>query len=545
MKQYFKIIAYTIFASMSLSSCDALLDVDSQEVVLTEDYLGADKIEARSALLGVLSLMQDLPEQYVVLGEARGDMASVSSLASDEMQQLNSHNISEDNSYVDPATLFSIINNCNYALELLDTVMYENELLENYASMLRIRTWAQFQIVINYGVLPYTDEPIMTIDDLDNTYKLLNREQALVQLIENLLPYADVLNVSSYANSVNFAIYDMIPDHNILLADLYLWAGNYTEAANNYKDFLDLNVDDAGSKFNLTSTYGVTYSGSTVKSNNWLNIFLLTSPASSEVISYIGFSELYRQKNESFFNLSLYIQPSTSLLIDWNSQYKLTEDGDYILGDNRNDVIINGLNQKYSEDYFTWTRAAHIYLRYAEAINYAGYPEHALAVLNTGVFDDLSDTTDTAVRFTGNTEGFLNFDQDKYVTTNDDGAWTGGNKGIRGRVGMAPIVLDIDSAIAVTLTLADSISLVGNFILDESGRETCLEGNRWGDLIRTAIHQNNGSIVGDAIYDKFKTEGNASLADELKIKLSDPSNWYLPLTIPETFITVSDSLVSE
>lgn len=533
MKPYMKYIQYAVIACFMFTSCNSLLEVDPEEVLPTEDYLGYDRTEARAALFGVLALMQDVPEQYVLAGEARGDLATVSPNSVDDVQELNNHSISEDNIYASSEVLFSIINNCNYALELLDTAAYEDELLPNYASMMRIRTWAQFNVLINYGKLPYYEDPIVTDGDLSKEYAVLGMDAALDTLINNLLEVSGIEDVYYEASEGLYPSF-MIPNHDLLLADLYLWAKDYVMAATQYKYYLDLRVYDAGNDFNLTSSYGISYSGTT-STISWLNIFG-ESYISYECAQYIGYSELYRQTNTAYTYIPDQLAASSYMMQDWAIQSRVDEDGnDLGLGDARSFVAVSSLLgynavNKLSENFFTWQRAAHVYLKMAEAINYAGYPEHALAIVNSGVYSNSADST--SIQFTGNDVSFLNFDQDKYVEVNSSGLQTGGNLGIRGRVGLAP--LPLDSGMAVSLV--DSMIIVGDYILAESGRETSFEGNRYADLVRTARHQNDPTVVGNAIYNKFVAEGDLSKAVELQALLSDEINWYLPLTLPANFI---------
>ncbi len=534
MKKYIKILYSILIASIAFTSCDSILDVDPEEVLLTEDYLGDDKIEARSALFGVLSLMQDATEQYVVLGELRADLMDVASGANDELRQINSHNITEDNSYADPTNLFSIVNNCNYALQRMDTVAYDNALLPYYASMLRIRTWAQMQIMTNYGKLPYMTEPVESTEDLEDKFPVLTIAQGVDSLVNNLLPYIDVEDADIVGDV-------LIPHSEILLGDLYLWGGNYTMAATYYKEFLDYYVN-GGSLFNLTSAYGVTYTGKngnySVKTNNWANIFGETSPGGYEWLTYIRYYDDYRQPNEFYETLITEVRPSAAAMSNWDIQYKYYDDLAYEQGDNRIEGSYTGEGEeariaKYRYEYFMFMRASHVYLKLAEAINAAGYPAHALAIINKGVFDDA--VTPGAPRFTGNVENFLNFTQDEYVTVNSSGLQIGGNLGIRGRVGMAAQVIDGSTA----LTKMDSMKQVASFILEEAALETAFEGNRYNDLVRASMRTYDASIIAKAVASKFSAAGDAGTAATVETKLSDPENWFLPLTIPDNFIEVT------
>ena len=66
-----------------------------------------------------------------------------------------------------------------------------------------------------------------------------------------------------------------------------------------------------------------------------------------------------------------------------------------------------------------------------------------------------------------------------------------------------------------------------NNIIAEAALELAYEGNRWEDLVRIARRRNDPSFLADKIYDKLSKEGNANAAD-VRTKLMNPNNWYLP-----------------
>lgn len=538
MKQYINILFSLLLALTFFASCESLLEVDPEEVVLIEDYLGDDKIDARSALFGVLGQMQDVTEQYVVLGEMRGDLVDVSLEATNELRQINNHDINSDNSYIDLTNVFSIINNCNFALAGIDTEAFDGILLEDYASILRVRTWAQLQILIHYGQLPYIDTPIASDDDFDKTYPLLSFNEGIAQLIENLELIAEIENVTKYENSLGFNIYNMIPNNDILLGDLYLWQEHYVLAATHYKKFLDDNV--SGNLYNLSS-YAVTTTftgGEYNVATFWEDIFQDNLPT-NEVINYTAFDEQYRQPNTGYSVLREQITYSPIILQKWLSQIRGYEgepydqadlEGDFPRFEGALDLTDPSIIAKYQYEYFMWYRAAKVYLRYAEAVNYSGYPDHALAIVN-GIFNNPNvDPVDAPIF--NNVQQFLNFDMDQYYTVSSSDRPTSGNLGIRGRVGLAPVNYDAD------LTVFDRPEIlrqVGEHILNEAALELAFEGNRWEDLVRFAKRANNPAILADAVASKFEVSGNASAA-AIQQKLMNPDNWYLPLTLPDNFI---------
>lgn len=549
MKQYIKITLGVLLGFSSLISCNDALNVDPEEVLLAGDYLGDDELDARSALFGVLSQMQDVAPNYLLLGEMRADLVGVNENTIDEIRQLNDLEIEPDNSFANPTTLFSIINNCNYALVGIDTDAYENRLLEDYASIMRIRTWAQMQILINYGKLPYIDKPIRSDDNFEDEYLLLNFDQALDKLIRNLQAIADIENVSKHDGSLGFNIESMIPNNDILLGDLLLWRGDYIGAAVSYKKFLD-NTFDGGPKYILTNNrVNVSESGGTYNvSSTWGSIFSSVLPNTSEAINYIGFSEEYRQSNYIRNIAYSQMEPSQAILLNWREQSfgfegepvvveEYTYAGQTYTNDYReaNSVYTftnddsSYLIRKYASDYFTWNRAAKIYLRYAEAINYAGYPDHALAIIN-GIFNNPDVEPKDAPLF-NNAQNFLNFELEDYFTVNTSDEPISGLLGIRDRAGLEPV------SVADDLTDAEKINEVGALILNENALELAFEGNRWEDLIRFSRRNGQTNIIGDAIAEKFELAGDAGKATSVKQKLLNPDNWFLPLEVPSNFVT--------
>lgn len=532
MKQ-FRNITFSILLGLTLfTSCEDLLDVDPEEVLLTEDYLGASKQEARSALFGVLSQLQDVVGQYVALGELRGDLANVNLNTTDELREINNHDISADNSYADLTTMFSIINNCNFALEGIDTEAYEGELLDDYASILRIRTWVQMQVLINYGKLPYITKPIKTSDELDDTYPVLTVDQALNQLILNLAEIEGVENVTKYVGSLGFSIFNMIPDQDILLGDLHLWKGKNELAATRYKAFLD---KFPGVYILSSNTINVSENnGNYTYSDGWADIFG-ENVRTNEVINYVAFSEQFRQPNNSFEVITNQLRPSLAIISNWNSQsmgyegLPVEDNLDVRAGLSATIDEVEPLISKYQYEYFSWNRAAKVYLRYAEAINYAGHPEQALVALN-GIFNN-PDVRPVDAPIFDNVEDYLNFDMEIYYTVNSSDEPTSGSRGVRGRAGLAPVGLDIDLS-----NTSDAMEQVGVLILNEAALELAFEGNRWEDLMRFSLRSNDPSILADAVANKFITAGESGVAASIGQKLLNPENWYLPLTIPDNFV---------
>lgn len=569
MKQYIKLTFGIIFSLTLLSSCEDFLEVEPEEVVLTDNYLGDDALDARSALFGILAQAQDLYGQMRVLGEMRGDLVDINENTIEEIKEIRDLDFNEENQFVDPTQLFSMINNCNFAIAGIDKEAYDGVLLDEYAAIVRLRTWLQMQILIHYGKLPYIDEPIVSSDDFNKDYPVYGFEEALNQLIINLSS-PDIAEVD---NPTEDGVYSLIPNNDILLGDLYLWAKDYENAAISYKRFLD-NQFGGGPIYlmnsNLVNVDGS--DGSYTEDNNWLNMFFTTS-FSNEMINQFTYNDDYQQSNNDFPIIFNQFQPSEAIIQKWDLQSKYSQDDHvaYETGDNRiayadfifqvgygdGVVVFSGQRPilKYTIDYFNhrYNRAAKVYLRYAEAINYAGYPNHALEIVN-GIFNnpDVLPINSVLLSNTPVDVEYLHFNGKGYF--DDDDEPTSGLRGVRGRAAMAPVSvaalsnppLDDDGLPLIGQELVsyyenntvdkteNIIYQVGNLILEEAALELAFEGNRWEDLVRFSRREGTSDIIKNAIETKFVNSsagyGNLSVLDS-------ESGWYLPLSLPDNFTT--------
>ena len=123
-------------------------------------------------------------------------------------------------------------------------------------------------------------------------------------------------------------------------------------------------------------------------------------------------------------------------------------------------------------------RPTTVYLRYAEAINRAGYPTAAFAVLKYGLSNQtLNDTLRVDSNEVKRMPRYLDFRASQY-DGNVGTAARGLGLGIRWDKELYTIPADVDTT-----------DYVERAILDEMAAETCFEGNRFFDLLRTSHHR--------------------------------------------------------
>ena len=151
--------------SYCFHSCNDLLDVSSHDFVEEKDAF-IDNFSARAAVLGVYALLQDVAEQYVILGELQGDLVTVTKNADQDLIQVNEHNMDVNNRYADPDGFFKVIVNCNNVIskihraQEMDKSLTNQEMNGYLSEMILVRAWCYFTLVKIYGSVPYFEEPL-------------------------------------------------------------------------------------------------------------------------------------------------------------------------------------------------------------------------------------------------------------------------------------------------------------------------------------------------------------------------------------------------
>jgi len=239
MKKALKILILLAVSSTMLVSCDDLLGVDSDRLVTDEEY-GHSPNDSLYSTFGILSRLQKLADSYVLLGELRGDLLDVTEYSDISLREIYSFDISKNNKYVDLNNYYDVINNCNYVLKNLDSAQVDagKKLeLSQYAAIKSIRAWTYMQIALNFKTATYYVDPILTIEDTKKTYPEYDIEELADVLIADLIPLKDVpLPEIGYIGSYDIS-YSYFPIR-FLLGDLYLWKGNYQNAATEYHDLM-------------------------------------------------------------------------------------------------------------------------------------------------------------------------------------------------------------------------------------------------------------------------------------------------------------------
>jgi hypothetical protein len=543
----------------AMASCKKMLDVEPKDV-LDENNMYRNVFDADAAVIGVYGKFMGLAERYVLLNELRGDLATVTTNADVNLQQLEAHRVQDGNPYASPKPFYEVILNCNDVLHNLDIMLRDKKLKQDeynmrYSDIATLRCWLYLQLGIHFGKVPYVTNELADVTALETITSMPRMEfgrliDTLTRQMETLpymQPYASsaslVTTVDGYVTNKFFI------NKQIVAGQLYLWKGDYRKAAVAFK-----NVMEAGGAGDL---YTNRLTGSSKADNNdlavgyvryrewdenmlvdnnsqgWRSIFARSEDKlfGYEWIWYLPFNKNFKPVNP-FISLfsnrggSYLLKPSQYAIDKWNSQ-KQKNDFTYdargkifswrMLNDQP--VIMKYLYNYLDEKSFApinlfekngkWFlyRAASLHLDFAEAANRDAHQSLAYAMLNQGLTTIPNKITNEGSPY--------DFDARKSDNPKITGDWCF-NAGIRGRANLYSPVVTGDS----TLFIEDQV-------ISEAGLELAYEGRRWPDLVRIALRRNDPSFLADKIYNKLMAENNPAAA-EVRARLMNKENWYLP-----------------
>jgi starch-binding outer membrane protein, SusD/RagB family len=554
-----------LMIGFGIFSCKEVLEVEPDNV-LEADKFYQNEYDADAAVIGIYGEFMNLADRFVLLNELRADLMDVTANADDNLVQLSRHNVRPGNPYADPKPFYKVILLCNDALRNFELMKKQNKMDEleysqRYSDIAALRTFLYMQLMFHYGEVPYITEPFVKLADVRDLSRFprLRIEQMVPELIKVLeeLPWQeDYSSTNTLAAPIdNYATLKFFVPKKLLLADLYLWSGNYLEAARIYKAFIDPG-DFSQYKIAFTQVLAgvqdltiqyIRYRDDDAFSlvdeelDGWRSIFdrPVDKLFNAEWIWYMPFDSRFAPKNpfiDLFSNVGgrYLVKPSQQVMDLWDAQVQRNG----IQGDARRlfsykTVLGQPVIYKYIYDYDVtdplntsgkwWLmRAAQVHLHLAEAANHDNKRDVALALLNDGIAanfdngnDDVRENFDTFYTFpydfaARSSNAPYNF-RDPYHQ----------HTGIRGRGYVSNRTLPVGMAVQ------DSINTIDNYLIEEAALELAFEGQRWGDLLRIAVRRNEPAFLADKIYAKLEKAGDPRAA-EVRQRLMNRDNWFLP-----------------
>lgn len=573
--------------SASMTSCSDFFDQDSDHIIYTDNADINSPSDTLYSVVGIMNKIQAIADRTILLGEARGDLVDITATTPSDLRDVANFNIGNTNKYNNPRDYYAIINNCNFYIARADTAIRNNRkeylFMKEYAAVKAFRAWTYLQLAINYGRVPFVTTPVLTMEDANRQYEQKEITDLCNWLINDIAPLAGE-ETPEYGNFGNLDSRMLYFPIYMLLGDLNLWAGNYKAAALAYYNYL-ANFNGPGS-ITPTMERCVSWINSSTAWNNysdtWSSYFYNeTYYNGREVSTIIAGDSIHSQGNYSelrnIFNSTIDNDYTVSLTPS-NALVNLSEAQTYCMVTSSNgqtDTIYTpkGLSNNRSGDLrlmSIWThyeninaqfndgttkkinyqrigkyetrnihiyRRAMVYMRLAEALNCAGYPRFAYAILSGGVNDDVIEN-DIIPHYTADAEWLRQF---KFPYSSSQGyilynplqhTTTSNTVGIHDRgCGYSPANkyyrLPDNPELDSIPRIAYQQKGVEQMILDENALEFAFEGTRYYDLLRTALRTGDNSLIAKYIYLR-KGEGNEDkVKADIKADLTNRSTWFL------------------
>jgi len=499
-----------------ISSCDQMLDLPNDSL-LPDDKAFIDEFSARSAVIGVYALLQDVAQQLIILGELQGDLLTVTGNADNDLRQLNEHNVDEYNSYADPSYFFIVIVNCNEILHKIhlarenDENISDLELSSYVAELKLIRAWVYFKMIQIYGSVPYFEEPLSNYGvgrELESKLNFPLTEDYVLDTIMKQIIEIDTFELNMLAESPFFSTRFNKFTNWALQGDINLWRNNYAFAKLSYDRVFNILADEG-----FSGTTRLPYiTAFDFQDVNWKNIFQFnygSTDFETEVSFVIPFSKLYNQQHSL------------------QRMFILGEGGKYLL--KPTDYLINAYQVQRVIRYevqVNHPRGAPGDLNRGKGVTYDsidGKPVVTKYSLFREPFDNdagiiVYRTADAHLK-TCETYARLKRTSDALSHLNDGilykSAW---GTGPRTRANLK----------GVSVTDPRYVDPVEDLIVEERALELAYEGHRWFDLMRIARHRNDPAYLAEKVAAKFEDEQKR---EEVKNRLMDMNNWYLPLKL--------------
>ncbi|WP_255489414.1 RagB/SusD family nutrient uptake outer membrane protein [Dysgonomonas sp. 216] len=552
-------------ALVVFSGCEDMLDTDSDRYAFEEDHDLKSPNDSLYSLMGILSQLQKIGDRYVIMGELRGDLMTVSEDASIALKEINAFNVSEDNSYREKYDYYNIINNCNYAISKMDTsIVFHTEkvMLPEFAAIKAIRAWTYWQMAQIYGKVYYMEEPILSLESSLAKYPEKDIDELAGILIEDLLPYVNVDRPDYGMIDGKYSYFFSVPVR-MLLGDLYLFKNLYPQAAamyhdqiyegylitRNYASFWTTTVQDAfnaqhGSSYRNEVMSIIPYSTSIKDFHS--NLVRMSFNNTASLLPVKGFMDEMALKPhfhaaELNGNITGYFEGDLRGSIkSGRIRYEIGDSyGTIQSKEGAKDLIYKYFNAAtaitsatdpenellpypYILTEIPIYRNPQLYLRYAEAVNRAGKPTLAFAVLKYGLnTTTINDPQKVNYSEIANNEPYIDFAISAEAITNNVGTASRG-RGLGISRDASIFVIPDFTQENVDKARQDSIDWVETQILDEMAAETAYEGSRFFDLLRISRHRDgHPAFMAEKVSRKYEdSEGMKSL-------LMDINSWFI------------------
>lgn len=469
---------------LALISCDDFFH-PGIETTLSERDSFTNVFSTRAAVNGLYALMQDMMTAYVVQGELRGNLISVTPHAHPDLRAIYEMDYDPENPFFAINNAYQIISSAENVLFYLDSLTetgtsYDLELRQMRAETIMVRAWVYFYLLRTFENVPVMNHELQMENGSENTNKSINSGNLhmlhiteLIRDVEQIIGDFDPDGALRTAPATNTHFFN-VASANAFLGEMYLWNNQYEACITALQRAVETG---GGWRFILDPE---------LENTLWRNIFRGDDSATDEIMTKIVFSKGDKQENELLHLFSSNSPGGRHLTpVDWIIESignSLRRPGTFS-ATNEVRKYTRSIDEPFISDMpVILYRAADVHLMMAEAYNRMGHVGLALEIINNG----------------------------------NDSLFTIFNRGVRGRVSLPPLSIQASN-------LEDSILLMENLIMEERARELAFEGKRWFDMLRIASRRGNGSYIVDLMRYKYKEEE----MDRVEQFYNDPQNWYV------------------
>ena len=582
--------AGVLASAFALTSCEDFFDQESEYVIYEEGNALNNPADTIYSVIGIANKLQVIADRTILLGEVRGDLVDVTDATNSDLRDVAMFKINSENKYNNPRDYYAIINNCNYFIAKADTALKNNRneaiFLREYAAVKGFRAWTYLQLVLNYGEVPFVTTPILTKEEADAEYPVKGIKEICNWLISDLQGLEDIETPKYGVIRSNDSRLFYFPIR-LLQGELNLWAENYKAAALAYYNFISkrngmnsvyatsLNRINWAEEADWNSYITNGSFGGTSESYGGQNELITMIPGDSipaegvyselrglyntystqgrervyngpyQLTPSAGMIELSRGQQNCVLSAANMLQKRDTLYVPFNIQEEMRGDLRMYQWFTNDYTTYNGQQIDYQNITKFQTRNVHIYrrtmvyLRMAEALNRAGYPQFAYKILSSGVNNKVIEEeimpyysqedslylsqfdfpTTRYILLTEHRFGNLRSENPSDANANTMGlhsrgsGWTPANK-----------YYQVDT----TLTVDEQILQVEDMIVDEGALEFALEGIRYYDLMRVAMRRtDNPAYLRDKIYGRKGKDNVGTMQAEITTDLLDQRNWFM------------------
>lgn len=534
-----------LIAVAFLSSCVDFFNINPDDVLLEKNY-PSTITELYSGYMGIASTVQAVADKASFLEGLRGDLLEPTNNSTKDVVELYNYAETDDNQLANPVGYYNIILNANDYIAHASTFFKENPTSvddETFNALvggaLRYKCWAYLMLAKIYGKAVWIDDPLAEFKDISQ-FPVHNFEQIIAECIKLIesgieiegkqidgkgeIRWSEELFPGQGESSSNLQWNRICPPPECLLAELYLFSGNYQGVVDNAMSIIRKGGEEASYQVNKSEWNG-----------EWVKP--LRDFYRKESIFMFTYNYNYNQTNHlvdyySNFAPNKYLmRPSEVAIARFNNQVRSDGNiGDLYRGEGVSFKNINGewvfckytrsfesIDKVYRNDVLiTLYKASEIHLWLAEALGQLGRFEEALAFLNGGIETYFNSETGVF------TEPFLGYPPTLYRTsTKSEGAC----QGVRGRVSLNKVGEHIVKTPSNNIN--DDKFTLDSLLIEETCLESAGDARALYAMIRVAKRWNNPSVLADRVSAKYP-EG---MKESIKNKLMDPNNWFIKYTV--------------